>query len=105
MNGRRSSKIKMIWNIPRLLKTSWSLLKDTRVPAGRKYFVVLLGLSYFLFFVDLIPDFIPLLGQVDDLGVIFLLLNWFVNNSGGKSGDDIIEAEYYMEDEPDKNKQ
>jgi len=42
------------------------LLKDTRVPAGAK---VKLGLFvvYLASPVDVIPDFIPVLGQVDDL--------------------------------------
>lgn len=104
MNGHRSSKMKMIWNIPRLLKTSWSLLRNSRIPRARKFFVVLLGLGYFFFFFDLIPDIIPLLGQVDDLGVIFLLLNWFVNSSGEESRDDVIDAEYYIEEEREKTK-
>jgi uncharacterized membrane protein YkvA (DUF1232 family) len=61
--------------------------------------VFLIGFGYLLWPFDLIPD-VPILGQIDDLGVIFLLLNWFVNRS---MPEDIIEAEYYFEDDEQNN--
>jgi uncharacterized membrane protein YkvA (DUF1232 family) len=44
-------------------------LRDPRVPRWRRY-AGLFALVYFLLPVDFIPDFIPLLGWLDDLGVL-----------------------------------
>lgn len=96
--GSRPSKWKMIWNIPRLLKMSWKFLKNSSIPGNRKLILIALSLGYLIWPFDLIPD-VPVLGQIDDLGIIFLLLNWFVNTS---KMDNTIEAEYYIEDEDDK---
>lgn len=51
------------------LKTYQLVLKDKRTPRAAKW---LLGaaVAYFLSPVDLIPDFIPVLGQMDDLLVV-----------------------------------
>lgn len=96
----RYSKWKTIWNIPRLLKSSWRLLQNPQVPSFQKLLITVIGLGYLLWPLDLIPD-IPLLGQIDDLGVIFLLLNWFVNRS---EPQDTINADYYFhDDEENKN--
>lgn len=95
----RNNKWKTIWNIPRLLRTAWKLAKNPQVSSSFKLLIFLLGLGYLIWPIDLIPD-VPLLGQIDDLGVIFLLLNWFVNRS---MPDDLIEAEYYIENDDEKN--
>lgn len=47
----------------------WLLLKDPRTPLAAKV-VAGLVVAYALSPVDLIPDFIPVLGQLDDLVVI-----------------------------------
>lgn len=94
-----SKKGKFIWSIPRLLKMSWKLFKSTKIPAGRKLIILLLGLGYLIWPMDLIPD-IPFIGQIDDLGILFLLLNWFVNQS--QEGE-YIEADYYIDDDSTKD--
>lgn len=55
------------------LKTYQLVLKDKRTPRAAKW---LLGaaVAYFLSPVDLIPDFIPVLGQMDDLLVVPMLV-------------------------------
>ena len=55
----------------------WSLFRDPAVPLHAKAVVPVLVL-YLLFPFDLIPDFIPLLGQLDDLVVIGAGLMLFV---------------------------
>lgn len=106
------NKWRMIWNIPKLAKKSWALFQNPGTPVSRKLFIVLLALGYFLWPIDFIPD-IPLIGQIDDLAVIFLLLNWFVNrsdttvsaNTAHKTGkNEDIETEYYFKDERDQDK-
>lgn len=58
---------------------AWRLMQDDRVPTFLKVAIPLVVAAYFLFPVDLIPDFIPGLGQLDDLGVILLGISLFIN--------------------------
>ena len=63
--------------IPLLIKLSWELFRDPRVPKPLK--AALLGvLAYVASPVDLIPDFIPVLGFADDLLLLFAALELFV---------------------------
>ncbi|HET9494566.1 MAG TPA: DUF1232 domain-containing protein [Chloroflexia bacterium] len=54
------------------------LMQDERVPTWLKVGVPLLVALYFLSPVDLIPDFILGLGQLDDIGVILLGMALFI---------------------------
>jgi len=56
------------------LRLGWRLLRDPRVPSWPKLLVPAITILYVLSPVDAIPDFIPVLGQLDDLGVIALAL-------------------------------
>lgn len=47
----------------------WSIFKDPRVPASVKLIPLLLAL-YVLSPIDLIPDFIPILGALDDIVIV-----------------------------------
>jgi uncharacterized membrane protein YkvA (DUF1232 family) len=51
------------------LRLAWRLLRDERVPALKFALPALLAL-YFMSPIDLIPDFLLGLGQMDDLGVV-----------------------------------
>jgi uncharacterized membrane protein YkvA (DUF1232 family) len=53
------------------------LFRDPRVPALLKSVPILAGL-YLISPIDLVPDFLPGLGQLDDLGVILASLELFV---------------------------
>src|SRR5262245_66281914 len=59
--------------IPNLLKLLIRLFKDSRVPVTEKVFVIG-AIVYFLSPLDLLPDMIPFLGQVDDLYLIPLTI-------------------------------
>lgn len=52
-------------------------LRDGRVPLWKKL-AGLLAVVYFLSPVDAIPDFIPILGWLDDLGVLSAAAFWMV---------------------------
>jgi|SRR5688572_18459326 uncharacterized membrane protein YkvA (DUF1232 family) len=88
------------------------LFREPKVPVSLKVLPILAGL-YVISPIDLVPDFFPGLGQLDDLGVILAALELFVRLSpSGAQGfhreaitqrrpytpmsstDDIIEAEW-----------
>ena len=63
---------------PRLIKLVWKLARDPRVPARSKATLLLLG-GYLASPIDVIPDFIPGLGHVDDLVIAAFALDQMLN--------------------------
>jgi uncharacterized membrane protein YkvA (DUF1232 family) len=63
---------------PLYARLIWSLIGDQRVPVARK---VLLGsaLGYVVLGRDIVPDRVPILGQLDDLVVVALAIDLFVD--------------------------
>ena len=58
----------------------WGLLRDGRVSPQQK--LILVGIvGYLLVPFDLIPDFIPVVGQLDDLAVVLLGLDLFIRTA------------------------
>ncbi len=66
---------KNIWNEARLV---WRLFKDPRVPTWMKLGLPAVFIAYFLFPLDLIPDILPVVGEIDDLMVLLLLMRLFI---------------------------
>ncbi len=64
--------------LPRLIKLMWRLARDPRVPARNKATLFMLG-AYLVSPVDLIPDFIPGIGHVDDLIIAAFALDQILN--------------------------
>ncbi len=64
-------------HLPSFLKLFWRLFKDIRVGLMPKLLLLLI-VVYVVIPVDLLPDFLPGLGQLDDLILIFLGLKGFV---------------------------
>lgn len=60
------------------LQLAWRLMTDTRVPVMNKVLVPALGLLYFILPIDLLPDVVPVLGQLDDIAVVLLLVRLFI---------------------------
>ncbi len=56
----------------------WQLRKDPRVPAVSKW-LPWVALVYLISPIDIVPDVIPILGQLDDIGIIFALILMAVN--------------------------
>lgn len=73
-----TGRLKMLLNLPRSAPLVWRLAWDRRVVWWRK--AVFLGgaLAYFLLPMDLISDFLPFIGQLDDLTVLVFLVERFI---------------------------
>jgi uncharacterized membrane protein YkvA (DUF1232 family) len=71
---------RMAWKLPTYARLVWGLMRDPRVPLSLK---ALLGaaLAYVVTPIDLIPDVVPIIGQADDLTVVLLVLDLFVQNA------------------------
>ncbi|MBI3915156.1 MAG: DUF1232 domain-containing protein [Chloroflexi bacterium] len=61
----------------RNVRLAWRLLNDSRVPVLPKLIIPAAAL-YVLSPLDILPDFILGLGQLDDLGIVLLGLAFFV---------------------------
>ncbi len=69
--------IRLVRHIPSFLKLFFRLVKDPRVALRAK--LILLGvLTYIIFPIDLLPDLLLGLGQLDDLVVLLLGLKLFI---------------------------
>ena len=51
-------------------------VRDPRIPRWRR-FAGLFAVAYFFFPLDVVPDFLPLIGWLDDLGVVSAAA-WFM---------------------------
>ncbi|MEO7673768.1 MAG: YkvA family protein [Pyrinomonadaceae bacterium] len=66
--------------LPNMVMLLGRLLKDARVPSAEKA-LFLAAIVYVISPIDLIPDFFPFIGQVDDIYVVALTLLRLVNRS------------------------
>jgi uncharacterized membrane protein YkvA (DUF1232 family) len=64
--------------VPRLGRLVWRLSRDPRVPARTKATMFLVA-GYLLSPVDIVPDFIPGIGHVDDLVILAFALDQMLN--------------------------
>jgi uncharacterized membrane protein YkvA (DUF1232 family) len=72
--------VETVRKLPTYARLIWGLARDPRVPVQQK--LVLGGMAAYLAFpIDIIPDFIPVIGELDDLAVLVLGLNWFITNA------------------------
>lgn len=115
INPNRYTNPGMIQGILQQLRLSWRLIRDPRVPAPLKALIPGLVTLYAVSPVDIVPDFLIGLGQLDDLGIILAGLALFIKlapravvaeheaaitGRGGAGGGraDFIEVDYTVED-------
>jgi uncharacterized membrane protein YkvA (DUF1232 family) len=88
----KSKLLEFINLIPAFVKLMYQLIKEPRVSLSDK---AILGaaIAYVISPVDLIPDFIPFLGQIDDAYLVAIALQRLINSAG----PDVLK-EYWEED-------
>jgi uncharacterized membrane protein YkvA (DUF1232 family) len=79
--GRRSDARALAGFVPDCVILVQRLLGDSRVPRRRKALLVLAAV-YLASPIDLVPDFIPVAGQLDDALVLAFVLRRVVGGSG-----------------------
>ncbi len=100
--GKKSGKwmdgfVQYLLLFPDLIHLMIKLFGDSEVPSKIKGMIVI-GFAYLISPIDIIPDFIPVFGLVDDLLVSVILLNKIIN-----SGDEKLKKKisYYWVGEED----
>ena len=71
---------RLVVRLPTYARMVWGIMRDPRTPIGLK---AMMGaaLAYVVMPVDLIPDALPIIGQADDLTVLLLTLDLFIQNA------------------------
>ena len=79
--GRRTAAKEFALLLPNLIVLFKRLAGVQRVPGGSKA-LLLLGVAWFASPIDLIPEFIPVLGPLDDAVVAALILRHLLRTAG-----------------------
>ncbi|MER2598818.1 MAG: YkvA family protein [Caldilineales bacterium] len=93
---------------------AYKLYTDPQVSGLLKVLLPALAFGYFILPVDILPDFIPFLGQLDEVAIFLLLMRLFISlappevvakyrsgtatqNSNATTGrDDVIDADFHV---------
>lgn len=59
------------------LRLAWRLMREPRVSMAIKA-IPLLALLYVVSPIDVIPDFLPVIGQIDDIGLLLVAVKLFL---------------------------
>ncbi len=76
--------------VPTYTRLIWALVMDDRVPTSRKA-VLVAALGYVVTGRDLIPDEVPFLGGIDDLAVVVLAVEVFLDGVPEEILDEKLE--------------
>lgn len=79
--GAKRTVMYYMKQLPTYLRLLGGLLTDRRVSAVDKLLVAG-AMAYIAMPIDLIPDFIPFIGEVDDVFILILALQRLVGNAG-----------------------
>ena len=90
--GAKRTVMGTISEIPKFLRLLYGLLTDSRVNNIDKL-VVAGAIAYILMPIDLIPDFIPFIGEVDDVFVMILAIERLISHAGKR-----VVADHWMGD-------
>jgi uncharacterized membrane protein YkvA (DUF1232 family) len=81
--GRGVAARELALLLPNLILLFKDLLKDPRVPRGPKV-VLAIGILWLVSPIDLLPEFLPVLGPLDDAVVAALVLRHLVHRAGAE---------------------
>jgi len=90
--GRPSAARELVGLVPNLLLLFKDLLRDPRVPRGAKAWLAV-GAVWLASPIDLLPEFIPVLGPLDDAIVAAVILRHLIR----RAGPDVV-AEHWRGD-------
>jgi uncharacterized membrane protein YkvA (DUF1232 family) len=79
--GRRTHARELAMLVPNLVRLFRGLLGDRRIPRRTRW-LLLAGVAWFASPIDLIPEFIPVLGPLDDAIVAAMILRHIVKVAG-----------------------
>src|SRR5690349_11992207 len=79
--GRRAAAREVALLLPNLARLFKGLLRDPRVPRGSKVLLAF-GIVWIASPIDLIPEFVPVLGPLDDAVMAALVLRHIVRRAG-----------------------
>lgn len=93
-SGRGRARVRkagaaLVSQLPAYVGLFWRLLIDRRVPRGARALVAAAGL-YVLLPIDLIPDFLGILGLTDDIFLLALALRRLVVSAG----DEVVRSNW-----------
>lgn len=83
VTGKRTAAREVATLLPNLIRLFRGLLSDPRVPGSSKV-LLLLAVAWFASPIDLVPEFIPVAGPLDDAVVAILVLRRVLRTSGPK---------------------
>jgi uncharacterized membrane protein YkvA (DUF1232 family) len=87
--GRRVAAKELALLVPNLALLFKDLLKDPAVPRGPKA-LLWVAIVWIVSPIDLLPEFLPVLGPLDDAVVAALVLRYLVR----RSGEDVVRAHW-----------
>lgn len=79
--GAKKTVMNYVAELPRFLRLLWGLVTDVRVAMVDKLLVAG-AIAYIVAPIDWIPDFVPFLGEVDDVYLLVLALQRLMQNAG-----------------------
>lgn len=80
-SGQKRTVLGAISELPNFLRLLYGLMTDSRVAPLDKLLVAG-AIGYVVMPMDIIPDFIPFIGEVDDVFVLMLALRRLMQNAG-----------------------
>jgi uncharacterized membrane protein YkvA (DUF1232 family) len=93
--GRKRTVVGAVRDLPNFLRLLYGLITDPRVELLDKLLVAG-AIAYVMIPEDIFPDFIPLIGEVDDVFVLVLALRQLMKSAGRE-----IMLEHWMGDPDD----
>ncbi|RSD25508.1 YkvA family protein [Mesobacillus subterraneus] len=86
-------RIRLIFKVKRFVPFLIEFFTSVRVPLKQKLISAGLIIGYFLLPFDLIPDFLTLIGIVDDVGILLIVLQQII-----KLAPDDLKEKHKLED-------